>query len=290
MKEIGMRNFKTALAVFLCIVLLRFFKIEYPFYACIAAVICMQSSVVDSFTMGKNRMEGTFIGALLGLLFALVRPGNALLCAIGIVIIIHICNVINRKKSISIACIVFIAIMTNLKDTSAILYSTNRLLETFLGIAISVLVNYFIYPPNYYKKLYAMKGKLIDTQYNLLKNHLCLNMPIELNDIHTEINNFEILFNSFISEIPLKHNKSSQVENFKQLLHLSKEIYSHFYMLKTMDGTFSLNDKNLNNLMELFNLHIENKHPMNSDIEIVYNYHIEKLIYLISLLKNTYES
>jgi len=55
MRKIRMRNLKTALSVFLCIVILRFFNINYPFYACIAAVICMQSSIFDSFTTGKNK-------------------------------------------------------------------------------------------------------------------------------------------------------------------------------------------------------------------------------------------
>jgi len=72
MPKIGMRNVKTAIAVFLCVFISRFFKMEYPFYSGIATVIAMQSSVVESFTAGKIRMFGTLVGALIGLIFSLI--------------------------------------------------------------------------------------------------------------------------------------------------------------------------------------------------------------------------
>ena len=142
MKKIGMRNIKTAISVFLCVIILRAFHNTSPFYACIAAVITMQSAVQDSFTTGKNRMVGTIIGAIWGLIFALISPSNIFLTGIGIIFVIYSLNILNRKKSISIACIVFIAIMTNLKDATPLIYSLSRVLETFLGIFVSVLVNY----------------------------------------------------------------------------------------------------------------------------------------------------
>ena len=64
MKKIGMRNIKTSISVFLCIIILRIFHNTYPFYACIAAVITMQSAVHHSFATGRNRMIGTVVGAI----------------------------------------------------------------------------------------------------------------------------------------------------------------------------------------------------------------------------------
>lgn len=74
--KIGMRNIKTALSVFLCVVIFQIFNMGSPFYAAIAAIISMQSSVIDTFKTGKNRVLGTFLGAFTGLVFALLGPSN----------------------------------------------------------------------------------------------------------------------------------------------------------------------------------------------------------------------
>jgi uncharacterized membrane protein YgaE (UPF0421/DUF939 family) len=144
---VGMRNIKTAIAVFISIVISKLLKMEYPFYAAIAAIISMQSSVEASFKAGRNRMLGTFIGAVVGFICALISPGNALASAIGIVVVIYLCNILKWKESASIGGIVFLAIMLNLKGNSPLLYSINRILDTFLGIMVAILVNYFIVPP-----------------------------------------------------------------------------------------------------------------------------------------------
>lgn len=146
-KKVGMRNIKTAIAVFISIILSKLFKMEYPFYAAIAAIISMQSSVEESFRAGRNRMIGTLIGAVVGFICALINPGNAFVSAIGIVIVIYLCNLLKWKESSSIGGVVFLAIMLNLKGNSPLWYSINRLFDTFLGIIVAIVVNYFIIPP-----------------------------------------------------------------------------------------------------------------------------------------------
>lgn len=120
---IGMRNIKTGLAVFVCVVISRLLKLEYPFYSAIAAVIAMQSSVEGSFKAGKNRMLGTFVGAVIGYVFALIYHGNIILLTIGVMAIIHVCNLLNWKNAISIACVVFISIMLNNSNRDPLFYS-----------------------------------------------------------------------------------------------------------------------------------------------------------------------
>ncbi|WDC83192.1 aromatic acid exporter family protein [Caloramator sp. mosi_1] len=43
--NIGLRNLKTALSVFLSIIISNLLKLDYPFYAAIAALVCMQSTL-----------------------------------------------------------------------------------------------------------------------------------------------------------------------------------------------------------------------------------------------------
>jgi uncharacterized membrane protein YgaE (UPF0421/DUF939 family) len=143
----GMRNIKTAIAVFLCIICLRIFIHTSPFYACIASVITMQNTVESSWKAGINRMIGTLIGASYGVILSSILPGNALITALGIIATIYTTGLLKRNNSASIACVVYIAIMVNMKDTTPLNYSLMRTFETLFGIIIAMLVNSFIYPP-----------------------------------------------------------------------------------------------------------------------------------------------
>ncbi|MCY9511529.1 aromatic acid exporter family protein [Paenibacillus larvae] len=145
--RIGMRNVKTAIAVLLCILILRLFQIESPFYACIAAVITMQNTVEDSYETGINRIIGTLIGAAMGLVFCYLNPQDSLLIFVGMMIVVYATNLLEKKGCTSIALIVFLAIMLNITDASPIYYSIMRVIETTLGIIISVLVNTFMFNP-----------------------------------------------------------------------------------------------------------------------------------------------
>lgn len=80
--KIGMRNIKTAIAVFICVVIYQIFDFKYPFFAVTAAVLSMESSIINSLKVGKNRLMGTAVGALIGLCFAVISPGNAVLSAL----------------------------------------------------------------------------------------------------------------------------------------------------------------------------------------------------------------
>lgn len=143
MMKIGSRNIKTAISVFICISIFQLLNRPYPFYACIAAVICMKNNFQNSFVIGKNRMIGTTIGGAIGLALTLIFGTHSIVVGFGIVLVIYLCNLCKQSDSIVIACIVFIAIMTNLKGTPSYIYATNRVIDTFIGINVSILVNVF---------------------------------------------------------------------------------------------------------------------------------------------------
>lgn len=152
--KIGLRTIKTSISVFICVLIFSFFNTQHPFYACIAAIICTKETVSNSFDMGKHRMLGTIVGGTIGILFILINSKlpifhtDAYIVAIGILVTIYFCNILNLNSSVQIACIVFCAIMVNLRDESAYVYALSRILETFVGIIISLLVNKILPGPN----------------------------------------------------------------------------------------------------------------------------------------------
>ena len=64
---IGMRTIKTVTAVYLCFVIDNFRSGGVPFYAAIAAVLCVQKDIHSSIKAAKNREIATLIGGLFGM-------------------------------------------------------------------------------------------------------------------------------------------------------------------------------------------------------------------------------
>lgn len=156
---VGMRTVKTAVAVVLSY--LAILPIQHllpglydllsaqngPFYACIAAVICMQSSVDKTVHQGISRLIGTAIGGCTGFLILttdtwLSNPVFlALMLGGGTVLVIWLCNVIRRPAACSIGAVVLCVILFNHAGPERYLYAVSRILETALGVVIAVVVN-----------------------------------------------------------------------------------------------------------------------------------------------------
>ena len=153
--KVGLRTFKSGLAVFLCLLLIP----NEPFFSCLTAVICLGDTVTNSVRTGINRGVGTIIGAFSGLLFLFRFVENHIsntyiskliiymLIGLGIIIMISLCNKIKRPGAINITCIAFLGVTTAHAYSDPIYYALNRSFETILGIIISILVNTLINPP-----------------------------------------------------------------------------------------------------------------------------------------------
>lgn len=144
MPKIGMRNIKTAVSVALCIALYELLHRPYPFYACIAAVICMRNTHKDTIKVGKDRMIGTMTGGFIGYIFYRFISYSSIGIGLGISLVIYLLNLMKKQASVAIACIVFIAVMTNLKGQLPHVYALNRVLDTFIGIIIAAIINLYL--------------------------------------------------------------------------------------------------------------------------------------------------
>ncbi|MBK5241707.1 aromatic acid exporter family protein [Clostridium sp.] len=291
MQNIGMRNIKTALSVFLCLILLRTFHHSFPFYACIAAVITMQSTVHNSFTTGKNRMIGTIIGAICGLLFALISPNNVFLTSIGIVMVIYFLNLLNRKNSIIIGCVVFLAIMTNLRDSTPLIYSINRVIETFVGIFISVLVNYLIFHPRFLDNLHVDGNILVNNIFETSEDVFNFRGNINLSNLNIQISLLKKSLDSYLSEIRSDNAESQDIIIINKVIAASQTAYNHLVILNSLTEDhvpfdYHFNENNRNKLNELFHENKISPSYISNDINIVFNYHVHNLIQTLTILSS----
>ena len=151
--SIGMRNLKTALSIFLCLLLYQFIA-GSAVLACIAALIAMQSTLGESVQQGRNRILGVSIGGVFGAAVASlgVSPekgiSHTLLISVGVTLLISACNRWGKQGAIVMGCVTYLTIvLSNDPQENIWLYSLWRVVDNTIGILIAVGINQTIQPP-----------------------------------------------------------------------------------------------------------------------------------------------
>ena len=116
--KLGLRAIKTAISVFLCLLIAFIFNRTDTLFASIAAIICLQPTYNETFNSGLQRLVGTLIGGVVGYLILLAiyklpfkEITTLFVAPIAILTVIYICNVINQPSSVSISCIVVLSVV-----------------------------------------------------------------------------------------------------------------------------------------------------------------------------------
>ncbi|MCI8648894.1 MAG: FUSC family protein [Anaerotruncus sp.] len=151
--KIGMRIWKTVLAVFLCLLSGLPRPDSLPFYSVIAATLCMQPDLQRGWKTGLNRIIGTLIGGGCGLamviLLQTLKPPDLmriLLLSLATAPVIYLTVLFKRTSATQISCVVFFSItVAHLADASPYLFAFHRVLDTLTGILIALVVN--LLPP-----------------------------------------------------------------------------------------------------------------------------------------------
>lgn len=176
---IGMRIIKSAIGVLLCFVIDYFRKGQgIVFYSQLAVLWCMQDYTKQTLANAKQRIIGTVIGALYGLVLivASTKVGDkffddsasqsiafvvirGVLISLFIVVVIYTTVVIKKKQAAYFSCVVFLSIVVNhLSDVNPFLFVWNRVLDTLIGIALGVLVNCFSLPREHKNDILFVSG------------------------------------------------------------------------------------------------------------------------------------
>jgi len=156
MPKIGMRIIKSALAVFICFVIYMIRGEGLPFYSAIAAIMCMQPGVSNTITASRNRIIGTFVGGIFGMmLLAFERKYMVdtheiyrfMLISIAIIPVIYTSVLVEYKQASHTSCIVFLSIVVNhAMDVNPYSFAISRVVDTLIGIFVALAINGFHLP------------------------------------------------------------------------------------------------------------------------------------------------
>ena len=79
-----------------------------PMYSAVACIISMQDTVKGSVKAGFGRIKGTIIGGIVGYLSVLISPGNPIICGLGAMLTIYLCNLLKLNSAITVASVTFV--------------------------------------------------------------------------------------------------------------------------------------------------------------------------------------
>jgi len=147
--RVGMRNIKTAVAAALC-AFVYYFLDRSPAFACIGAIFGMGSDFANSKLHGGNRLFGTIIGGLLGMLlfriYIIFYPDGSpsllmvLMVFIGTVLLILLCQTF-WVGGVQPGGVVLCIILFNTPVETYVTYALNRMLDTGIGVVAALAVN-----------------------------------------------------------------------------------------------------------------------------------------------------
>ena len=149
---VGARNIKTALSASLC-ALIYFFINRNPTFACIGAIFGMGANMEHSKLHGGNRLFGTIIGGFLGMglfrIYLIFYPDGESrlllvpLLFVGVVILIVLAQVF-WIGAVQPGGVVLCIVLFNTPVDSYVSYALNRMADTAVGVAMSLLINYLL--------------------------------------------------------------------------------------------------------------------------------------------------
>lgn len=146
--KIGMRTAKTGLAVFIILLLFEVLGWEGSQIAALTAVFSLREDLDKSWSFGLSRVVGNTIGGLMALIYFLLTSllGQHYLVTLLTIPVLTMCTIvlnvaINNNNGIVGSAAAFMIIALSIPTGNAFSYAIIRVLQTFLGVFVAILVN-----------------------------------------------------------------------------------------------------------------------------------------------------
>jgi uncharacterized membrane protein YgaE (UPF0421/DUF939 family) len=157
--RLGMRTFKSAFSVFLCILFFHVFQRGTPMIAALSAVFSLRQDLPSTVSFGKSRIIGNTLGGFLAVIyfFLLERFHNdfmveLIVLPILVLIAIVVSDGIGNNAGIIASIAALLLITLSIPQGESVLYTIQRVFDTFIGTFIAVGINFIIRPPEDEKK------------------------------------------------------------------------------------------------------------------------------------------
>lgn len=132
---------RTTVAAVASLLIGRLLRLPESYWAPITTIVVMQSTLGAAWTISRQRLAGTALGAAVGALLATYAPGSVWAFGTGILVVGIICALLRiernafRYAGITVAIVVLIA-----RTQPAWTIAIHRFIEISIGIAVGLIV------------------------------------------------------------------------------------------------------------------------------------------------------
>ncbi len=267
--RMGLRIIKTGIAVTICVAVTFFCKLNQPFFAVIATVMSMGKSIDVSFKSGKNKFIGVLLGALIGFGFNSIATANAGLCGVGIILTLYLCQFFKLYGAATLSCFVFAGMMFmyNLGASEPVSFAVSSTADSMIGIAIALVVNLVVMPPNYAeeikKSFQQLQARIQDSMENAAGHR-----EIDTRAVETAIQKINENVNLYVAEAKFLRWNDDEVFTISNKL-----------------STYQMILDDLRALQVLKPQHADSE--TDGDFATVYRYHMDRLKSLMQSAEET---
>lgn len=292
LKTPGMRTIKTALIVALGLLVSKLLNLQYPYYVAITGIICTQNTLHASFSMAKNRILGTLIGATLGILFVYMFSYNPWSSGMGIILLLYFLNLIKLNDAFRVSCIVYLATFVP-GHGPAIAYGVDRTIATVIGILLALIVNKLVSPRQYSEDIKKLSYDLVESLFKSCGDEFIFDKNMNLSIIGMKIVNIEELISNYKLDVDRGKIKTIDIEKLEKLIVKIKSAYNHLGIIEELrrtNSSLSLDEENRLELSDIYDYEIHIKTSNKSYADDVFNYHVRELSKYLREFKGVIEN
>jgi uncharacterized membrane protein YccC len=136
---------KTAIAAGVCLALVRVLRFKQGYWACVSAIVVMQSGSADTLKASRDRLVGTALGALAGWATVSIWQGHLLVFAAMVMVLTVSLQMLGFEKAGRLAGVTATIILLAPSSEPHWVVARDRFLEVSFGILVSLAVSQVIW-------------------------------------------------------------------------------------------------------------------------------------------------
>lgn len=281
--HIGRRTFKTALAVIISLIIVSFYgaTTSKMIFAMLGAMGAMEVTFQKSLESCIAQIVGVSFGVLVGVALRSL-PIHPLVCVgIGIIFIIVLYNVFQMHFSPSLPCLMIVTICTT-ADILPFTYAMGRLWDTFIGLAVGMIINVVVLPYDNSLKIrqaieYLEKEviEFLEDMFDGDKDYPdTIKMRNTIDDMGSQLGIYSKQWLPFVVKQDIK-----TLSVYMRCQNKSRELLAQMEVLHQMENPGRL-DVDIRKRLEESGADIRDKRVIEkiNEADIITNYHVAKIL------------
>ena len=275
LQKIGMRTVKTGIAVSICTLLAQYL-VQNPMFAGVGCVASVQDTVKGSLKLGFNRVKGTMMGGLVGFLCVLIKPGDPILCGLGIMATIYGCTMLGINSGIIVSSVTFLSIHLGIIESNPAYYSIHRVLDTSVGVVIGVIINYVLARPDYLELTDKSLNNARKITRECVKSGIINNGFFDRDKLRKKINKLDTIYPKLVDEMKYTKNQVD-IDIIENQISLYKSINHNIKSIQLLDEEICISYDNYLKIKEIYDFDTFDW-KIDNEKSPVLNYHLSKIL------------